>query len=648
MLGRAEPTRTLTLERWGTLFVWGVWALTLVTAVALVVTYGANIPVWDDWWGFVNHLVSGKPISVAWLWSSHDGASPHHYVLTRLLVVSLYRITGDLRGAMIFDVLILGLLAFSLILRTRQLRGRSSYADAFLPLALLHLGHTTNFLWSWQLAYILPVFLIGVCLMLILSANSGPRPKPLILLGVCLLLLPLCGAIGVIVLPALALWLIYMGVLHWRAGGSPRARRDSLLILALGATALLWLRLYWIGLPHSDLPKSNLTAILRAILQFVALGTFGPTISSWPRALRAAGQLTAVFLFLVSIPPLLITILRSRPERPRALGLLAFQGAMGCVVGTIGIVRAGYAGWSYYVTLFAPALCSTYLIWVLYGPPVIGRLMTAALFASQVAVALPNFGFGISVAKYHHEKMVALERDLRAGVPTYVFLGRYSRLLNADRTELLNAKRSGFGSFASLQEDPAFREIRLPLEPAAVHDITWDRGIARPIGGDPYVVFALPEERFVGGVRLKYSHEGRPDGTPEPIRTSWKKGGQDRFNGLQTRLNRFHCLGPGDETLTTWIGGTIQQIRIRLDITKGAYEMRISELVLLVPDPEDDSTRLAKDTEVEVWPKGRRFEPRSNELFLNPFEEMWPIDRFHSLPVFVRDICEHLFTNRRS
>ena len=121
-----------------------------------------------------------------------------------------------------------------------------------LLLSLLHLGHIMNLLWAWQMVYIVPVFLTGVCLRLIISGHPRPGPKAAILGAACVLLLPLCGAIGLVVVPALALWLIYVGVLQWQAGGL-HARRDSLLILGLVAAALLLLPLYLVGLPHSSM-----------------------------------------------------------------------------------------------------------------------------------------------------------------------------------------------------------------------------------------------------------------------------------------------------------------------------------------------------------------------------------------------------------
>jgi hypothetical protein len=111
-----------------------------LVALVFVATYGANVPYGDDWWGWLPPIHKGQPITLSWLWSRHGDTTEHRYPMQKLLLVGLYRITGDVRGGMVFDVLILGALAFALILAARRVRGRSSYADAFFPLVLLNLA----------------------------------------------------------------------------------------------------------------------------------------------------------------------------------------------------------------------------------------------------------------------------------------------------------------------------------------------------------------------------------------------------------------------------------------------------------------------------------------------------------------------------
>src|SRR5271157_264438 len=93
------------------LFVWGVWALMLLTVLAFVGTYSANIPFWDDF-DYVRALTGEQPITVTWLWAPHN---EHRVPVPKSILLGLYRLSGDFRAAMFFNVLALGALAFTMI-----------------------------------------------------------------------------------------------------------------------------------------------------------------------------------------------------------------------------------------------------------------------------------------------------------------------------------------------------------------------------------------------------------------------------------------------------------------------------------------------------------------------------------------------------
>ena len=657
---RGEVIRAFFRGNGVTLFVWGVWALMFLVALAFVATYGANVPYGDDWWNWLPPLHNGQPITLSWLWARHGVNTEHRYPLQKLLLVGLYRITGDVRGAMVFDVLILAALAFALILAARRVRGRSSYADAFIPLVLLNLGHAASLLWAMMLCNIVPIVLIGVLLAIVVTGYPRPGLGAAILAGGCLVLLPLFGGLGVVVLPALALWLSFVALVHWRAGGL-HSGRESLLILGMTVSALLLVLLYLNGM-YSPLDKTAHTqrlgpvVILRSYCRLMGMEVFGGAISSFPRWGRAAGQFAGTALCLVSIVPLVPVLFRRTAERPRALGLLAIQGAMIGLALAMSLRRATRSAMQYEM-FFVPGLLALYFTWMLYGPPRIRRFMTAALFLGQLVLALLDFQHGVSLGKGHKYRMAAFERDLRSGMPTYMLLGRYSKHIQFTRTDLEDAQRTGFGIFGSLQGDPEFREVPLPLEPTTVHDMAWDDGRARPIGDDPYLILKLPEARFIGGLRLEYSHEFPPRGGPEPFRISCKQDDSDHFTSARTRITRFHCLGPGKENITTWIGARVQQFRIRptalfptqpsifaptgLELRsrqtqdEETYALQISRATLLLPVQEDRFTAQAEDVDV---PRDSRSEADENLMSYGEFAGAWPVDLLHSLPVFFNDI----------
>jgi hypothetical protein len=78
------------------LFVWGVWALMLLAALAYVKTYGADSPLWDEYDGYVVALTGEQPVTINWLWTQYG---PHRFPLPKLIVLGSYRLIGDFRAA---------------------------------------------------------------------------------------------------------------------------------------------------------------------------------------------------------------------------------------------------------------------------------------------------------------------------------------------------------------------------------------------------------------------------------------------------------------------------------------------------------------------------------------------------------------------
>jgi hypothetical protein len=234
--------------------------------------------------------------------------------------------------------------------------------------------------------------------------------------------------------------------------------------------------------------------------------------------------------------------------------------------------------------------------------------------------------------------MVGFERDMRNGMPTYILLGRYARFLGVDRTKLENARRTGFGAFECLHDDPELSDIPLALEPVALHDLIWERKTARIIGDDPYLIFALPEARFVGGVRFTFSHANQNGDQPEGFRVSWKRDDKENFTRSRTRQTRWHCLGPGDESITTWIGEVTRQIRIRPNSPKETYTMRLSEVALLVPTRGDRFSNPGGENGAPGSTPESKFEAREDLTYIGYFEERWPVDLRRSPRVFLEDV----------
>jgi hypothetical protein len=557
----------------------------LLAALAFVGAYGSNVPSWDDW-DLVPALTGEQPVTAAWLWSQHN---EHRIPLPRLLLLGLNRLAGcDFRVAMFFNVSALGALAFGMILAAKRVRGRVGYADAFFPLALLHWGHGANFLWASPIQYVLSTALASVVLLAVVTAGTRFRPGAAVVTGVCLVLLPLCGGNGVALVPAPALWLACSAALHCRSREA-HARRDGLLALGLAASALLLVALYFLG--YERAPNQPFTPSLRAALtNGVAFFTqgFGPAA----RALWPFSGLGVLGLLLASAAALAAAG-RGRPrEWRRASGLLSFLGALACLALAVGLGRSGLE--ARYVTLAVPALCWAYFVWALYGTPAVRRYVLPSFFALTCIALGPNTRFGIDYGTDLRSHLGSFERDMEAGTPGYRLIRRHAGYLHPHQEILTDylpmLRRAGVGRFRLLREDPPFREVALPLESDALNEVTWKDGAAYATGNYPYVVFALREDTYVCGIRLRYSYSS-PEGTLPCVSICWKRGGESDFTngwshsptgdrGSWERGTWARRAAP-ETTMTVWVCDTAKQFRVHPDYRPCVF--RISEIVLLLP-----------------------------------------------------------------
>lgn len=580
------------------LFVWGTWALMLVAALAFVWQYGSNVPSWDGW-DMVPTLTGEQPVTATWLWSQHN---EHRVPLPRVILLGLHRITGiNFLTPMVFNVIVLGALSFSMIVVAARLRGEISYTDAFFPLLFLHWGHAANLLWGWQVQFISSVGLAVGVLLLIVQSGGRWKHWTTVLTGVCLLLLPLCGANGLVLVPALALWLGYSAVSFWRSGDL-HARRYAACTMGLASLALLLVGVYLIG--YENVPyhptSSGLLGTVSASAKVLTIG-FGTTLRDiWP--FSGLG----VFILLLASSAVLVLKWRSQPqERHRAAGLLCFLGGMASLALAIGMGRNGFE--TRYVTLAAPVWCCVYFIWSIYSPPRVNLFGRMLLLIIACLTSSPNAHFGIEYARDLRHQLGSFERDMEAGVPSPRLINRYWPYLHINQDVLTDylpmLQRAGVGKFKFLKNDLPIVQVSLPLEPTALNHVTWKDGIAHGTGKkDPYLVFALPENMNVYGIRLKYSYSNR-DGTGPCRFVYWKKGDEQDFQenhhlkscptGDHANWSRGRWMKSTEleQTTTAWVFDTVKEVKIYPDFktiewiktTPQPFAFQLSELVLLVP-----------------------------------------------------------------
>jgi hypothetical protein len=574
-------------DRGATVFVWGVWALMLLAALMFVRSFGsASVPVGDDWVTIVPAMTGAQPLTFQWLWSQHN---EHRVPLPRLLLLAVLKPTEDFRAVMVLNVLALAVLAGGMMWVARKLRGRVSYTDAFFPLILLSLAQFENFLSAWQIDFVASSVLAGVLLCLIAGRAAPLTLGPAVVAGVCLILLPLCGANGLALVPALAIWLGYQGILRWRSR-QPGGKRTGLLNLAFASASLAVVAFYFIGYQKISYhpPSAGLWPSLLVSLEFVsgAVGS-GPASTLWPYL-----GIGFIGFILISLLALIRIWRECAPERTRAAGFFLFLGGMGALTLGIGWGRSGFgpgAGFApRYSTLAAPALCALYFLWAL-RPGRMGQFVQMLLFFLLSTTLWVNNSDALAWARDRREQTQSFLRDLEQGNPPSVLAERHYQLCHANpavsevvAAQLRNLRRAGIGPFRSMREDPATVAVAVPVVPVDMNQMTGGEGVWEGHGDDPYLVFALPEPQFVHAIRITYAFER----TPAPIifQVFWRRSDRQEFVEVERNSVRELSAERAQGTLTIWVNETIDQFRVDPDVKPCVIRIAKIELLVLAAD----------------------------------------------------------------
>jgi hypothetical protein len=412
------------------IFVWSVWIAMLLVAFFCLIKYTQNIPIAEDW-SLVPPLTGHEPNVASWLWSQNN---EHRVPLPRLiLLLALWMTHGDFRVGMVLSIVTLGGLAYAMIRVAQHLRGnRASVTDAFFPLALLHLGNWENLLWSWQYTFVLSVALLcGVLLPVILNGILD-TPRSALIAGTCLMLLPLCGGTGLGFVPLLALWLGYCGFLHLRSGTRTMPRWIGGFLIGSSAVALTLVGFYFVGYERAawNAPSPSVLASIKTAVQFQALGIGTVAAKSW-----VVSVIAVMAVLLSSIGLILFTIRRhEESKRLRAWGLLVIFASLVAFAFLMGWGRSGTIAvdgkWpARYVLLAAPALCTAYYVWELYGPRRLRTIVHMGLFLGMCLLLSPNTKRGFGWRNWYRDGVQKVQHDIETGVPRRILAQRHRDFL---------------------------------------------------------------------------------------------------------------------------------------------------------------------------------------------------------------------------
>jgi hypothetical protein len=176
-------------------FVWGVWAVMSLMALRFAWRDGSVVPFLEEWL-YVPCVLGAEPFSLSWLWEQY---LEHRYPLHKLICYASFSAFGlDERPILLLDIGLFSLLAAALIWAVRRVRGYATYADAFFPMVLLHLGHAESFYWAAPNTYVMCTFLAGMVLVVLYVGGGAFTGRTASLAGVWLVLIALCKGLGVV------------------------------------------------------------------------------------------------------------------------------------------------------------------------------------------------------------------------------------------------------------------------------------------------------------------------------------------------------------------------------------------------------------------------------------------------------------------
>lgn len=406
MSPKISPSSPSAPDRTTFRFVLFVWLLSSAFALWIAVGLGFRMPYADEW-RWTGEITGRQSEGIVWFLKAENS---HRLPLPKLIYIGLTKGTGDFRASAVASVVLLSAASLVLIFCIRRRRGSASTIDVVFPLLVLHGGNYLNLMWGLQIFYCLSTALALLWLSLVVV--SGPRLslRAALLGGGLLLLLGLCGGPGICLVPALALWVVYVAW-HRRQEQDPQARRDALLTFAQVVPAGLLLIWYFSGSSSAvaEGERADVFSALRGAVQVAAIscGRIGREL--WP----ASGIVVFGCLSIVSY--LLVRNWRSQSERRvEIVGFACFIAAMLVQALAIGIARGGlapdYCLTGRYTLLIAPLAAACAACIGLYPPRVSGPKLRWGVPAVSLFIAIC---YGSNGANHARELLLRTERVAR-------------------------------------------------------------------------------------------------------------------------------------------------------------------------------------------------------------------------------------------
>ncbi len=449
------------------LLVLTIWLGMVIVALVNWFHGSRNVPFSEDWL-LVPALTGHEPHLGTWLWSQHN---EHRVPVPRLILLALLNVgQGDFRVGGAFNILVLGAIALSMMETARYVRGgKARVADAFFPVAFLHLGHTENMLWTWQITQVLPVALLCAVMVIVVAGRFPRTAGPTIAAGVCIIMLPLSGANGLLYAPLFALWIGCGGIAILAGRASENIAGGSwtgCYLLVTSFVTLVLSGLYFVQYepPSYGAESPSILAALYAAMQFIAL-SFGPAARmSW---------LLSIFAAICCLLPAVLSgarqlLMRQDTNSFRAVGLAICAANLLLSALAIGWGRAQVlslwgGSWPIRYSLFAvPILCVAYFVYELYGSNLTRKVIPSLLVVGMFLLIPANASQGVRWHDWYLQGAGAFDQDVRSG-ESVTKVGEKNReylyrWMDTSFDKLRMLRESGIMPFARMAEEAAFPE----------------------------------------------------------------------------------------------------------------------------------------------------------------------------------------------
>lgn len=399
---------------------------------------------WDEITN-IAQLTGESPVTLKWLWAQH---TDHRIPLPRLLYLLLSWLTGGSTGViLIFGASLMIAVTIGLTRMMQRLRGRGSMFDIFFPLTLLHFGHADNWIYPFQICFVLLPILLFVPL--IASPGGTLSRWRLWLLALCSICLPLIGGHGAIAGVSFGTWLMINGVLLWKTNAIAKLSSVGSILAAIVTFLLIALYMHGFHGNHLGDSPSHLLSVRTAGNFFaVAIGPAGG------QSFDAVGAAILGVCTFVSI--LLLYRAIFQPEhRMVAFGLGAIISAVvviGFAVGQSRAVLGANAGSAArYALLSAPLLVACFITFALFLDRRLSEFIQFGLMLMVAGAFVTNQRLGREHGFQRMDKEKPFISELKAGGDIDALTIKYNGVIYLDPAAAADAlkamKKAKMGPF---------------------------------------------------------------------------------------------------------------------------------------------------------------------------------------------------------